>query len=244
MSTKRISADDGGCGNSEEKEEKFKLKYINAGHIGTAELSLGQAMQEIIHFAQISRNGLGYIRDAVHAKTDEEFEFFRKKLVKYEEIADRIEYEIGTFLNALPQEELSEETREDTKRMYKIINELESLGDSGEAISRILSRRNVHGKRFTDKNVEKIDAMIALIDHAYEVMIENLSTKNFTEADLRRAIQCEIEINEMRNTLREEEIMRIEQNESSYQSSVYYLDIISEFERMGDFMINISEARE
>lgn len=228
----------------EEKEEKFKLKYINAGHIGTAELSLGQAMQEIIHFAQISRNGLGYIRDAVHAKTDEEFEFFRKKLVKYEEIADRIEYEIGTFLNALPQEELSEETREDTKRMYKIINELESLGDSGEAISRILSRRNVHGKRFTDKNVEKIDAMIVLIDHAYEVMIENLSTKNFTEADLRRAIQCEVEINEMRNTLREEEIMRIEQNESSYQSSVYYLDIISEFERMGDFMINISEARE
>ena len=75
-------------------------------------------------------------------------------------------------------------------------------------------------------------------------MIENLSTKNFTEADLRRAIQCEVEINEMRNTLREEEIMRIEQNESSYQSSVYYLDIISEFERMGDFMINISEARE
>ena len=206
--------------------------------------SIIKSKQEIIHFAQISRNGLGYIRDAVHAKTDEEFEFFRKKLVKYEEIADRIEYEIGTFLNALPQEELSEETREETKRMYKIINELESLGDSGEAISRILSRRNVHGKRFTDKNVEKIDAMIHLIDHAYEVMIENLSTKNFTEADLRRAIQCEVEINEMRNTLREEEIMRIEQNESSYQSSVYYLDIISEFERMGDFMINISEARE
>ncbi len=229
---------------NEEKEEKFKLKYINAGHIGTAELSLGQAMQEIIHFAQISRNGLGYIREAVHAKTDEEFEFFRKKLVKYEEIADRIEYEIATFLNALPQEELSVETREETKRMYKIINELESLGDSGEAISRILSRRNVHGKRFTDKNVEKIDAMIALIDRAYEVMIENLSTKHFTEADLRRAIQCEVEINELRNTLREEEILRIEQNESSYQSSVYYLDIISEFERMGDFMINISEARE
>ena len=228
----------------EEKEDKFKLKYINAGHIGTAELSLGQAMKEIVHFAQISRNGLGYIREAVHAKTDEEFEFFRKKLVKYEEIADRIEYEIATFLNALPQEELSEETREETKRMYKIINELESLGDSGEAISRILSRRNVHGKRFTDKNVEKIDAMIALIDRAYEVMIENLSTTHFTDTDLRRAIQCEVEINELRNTLREEEILRIEQNESSYQSSVYYLDIISEFERMGDFMINISEARQ
>lgn len=228
----------------EEKEDKVTLKYINAGHIGTAELSLGQARKEIVHFAQISRNGLGYVRDAVHAKTDEEFELYRKKLVKYEEIADRIEYEIGTFLNALPQENLSEETRGETKRMYKMINELESLGDSGEAISRILSRRNIHGKRFTDKNVEKIDIMIDLVDKAYGVMIDNLSVKHFTDAELRRAVDCEIEINEMRNLLREEEILRIEQNESSYQSSVYYLDIISEFERMGDFMINISEARQ
>lgn len=86
--------------------------------------------------------------------------------------------------------------------------------------------------------------MIDLIDKAYVVMIENLSVKEFTQENLRRAIDCEIEINEMRNTLREEEILRIEQNESSYQSSVYYLDIISEFERMGDFMINISEARQ
>lgn len=225
-------------------DSKVKLKFINAGHIGTAELAIGQAHKEIVHFAQISRNGLDYIRQAVHASTDEDFEIYRKKLVKYEEIADRIEYEIGTFLNALPQESLSEETRIETKRMYKMINELESLGDSGEAISRILSRRNIHGKRFTDKNVEKIDTMIDLIDKAYGIMIENLSTKEFTQEDLRRAIDCEIEINDMRNTLREEEILRIEQNESSYQSSVYYLDIISEFERMGDFMINISEARQ
>ena len=225
-------------------DSKVKLKFINAGHIGTAELAISQANKEIVHFAQISRNGLDYIRQAVHAATDEDFEIYRKKLVKYEEIADRIEYEIGTFLNALPQEDLSEETRVKTKRMYKIINELESLGDSGEAISRILSRRNIHGKRFTDKNVEKIDTMIDLIDKAYVVMIENLSVKEFTQENLRRAIDCEIEINEMRNTLREEEILRIEQNESSYQSSVYYLDIISEFERMGDFMINISEARQ
>lgn len=225
-------------------DSKVKLKFINAGHIGTAELAIGQAHKEIVHFAQISRNGLDYIRQAVHASTDEDFEIYRKKLVKYEEIADRIEYEIGTFLNALPQESLSEETRVETKRMYKMINELESLGDSGEAISRILSRRNIHGKRFTDKNVEKIDTMIDLIDKAYGIMIENLSTKEFTQEDLRRAIDCEIEINDMRNTLREEEILRIEQNESSYQSSVYYLDIISEFERMGDFMINISEARQ
>ncbi|MDO4758141.1 MAG: Na/Pi cotransporter family protein [Rikenellaceae bacterium] len=228
----------------EEKEDKVKLKFISAGHMGTAELSLAQARKEIIHFAQISHQGLAYIRSAVEAKKEEEFEIYRKKLVKYEEIADRIEYEISAFLNALPQENLSEETRTETKRIYKIIGELESLGDSGEAISRILSRRNSHGKSFTDKNIEKIGRMLDLIDKAYKIMIDNLSVKEFTQENLRMAVDCEIEINEMRNTLREEKILRIEKNEVDYQSSVYYMDIISEIERMGDFMINISEARQ
>lgn len=226
----------------DQEEEKVKLKFISAGPLGTPELAMTQAKNEIVHFAQISRNGLGYIKQAVHATNEEEFELYRKKLVKYEEISDRIEYEIATFLNALPQEDISEHTQKQVKAMYKIINELESLGDSGEAISRILSRRNIHGKRFTDKNVEKIDSMIELVDKAYEVMIENLSTKEFTQADLRRAVDCEIEINNMRTLLREEEILKIEQNESNYPSSVYYIDVIAEFERMGDYIINVSEA--
>ena len=226
----------------DQEEEKVKLKFISAGPLGTPELAMTQAKNEIVHFAQISRNGLGYIKQAVHATNEEEFELYRKKLVKYEEISDRIEYEIATFLNALPQEDISEHTQKQVKAMYKIINELESLGDSGEAISRILSRRNIHGKRFTDKNVEKIDSMIELVDKAYEVMIENLATKEFTQADLRRAVDCEIEINNMRTLLREEEILKIEQNKSNYPSSVYYIDVIAEFERMGDYIINVSEA--
>lgn len=226
----------------DEEEEKVKLKYIAAGPLGTAELAITQANNEIVHFAQISRNGLAYIKEAVHANDEETFEIYRKKLVKYEEISDRIEYEIASFLNALPQESISEDTQKKVKAMYKIIGELESLGDSGEAISRILSRRNIHGKRFTDKNVEKIDSMIELVDKAYGVMIENLSNKHFAPEDLRRAVDCEIEINNMRTTLREEEILKIEQNESNYPSSVYYIDIIAEFERMGDYIINVSEA--
>ncbi len=227
---------------SNAEDETLKLKFINAGPIGTAELAIGQAKNEIVHFAQISRNGLGYVKSAIHAKDEDEFEIYRKKLVKYEEIADRIEYEIASFLNALPQDSISEDTRTKTKAMYKIINELESLGDSGETISRIISRKNIHGKLFTEKNIEKIDLMIALVDKAYGVMIDNLSKNQFTQTDLRRAIDCEMEINEMRNTLREEEILKIEKNESTYQNSVYYIDIISEIERMGDYMINVSEA--
>ena len=226
----------------EDEEQTVRLKFINAGPMGTAELAIVEAKKETIHFAQICHNGLGYIRSAIHAKDENEFETYRKKLVKYEEIADRIEYEIASFLNALPQESISEDTRQKVKAMYKIIGELESLGDSGESISRIISRRNIHNKQFTEQHIEKIDTMLSLVDKAYKIMINNLETTENTSDNLRCAVDCEIEINDMRNTLREAEILKIEENSSEYQSSVYYLDIISEIERMGDFMINISEA--
>ena len=225
----------------EDEEQTIRLKFINAGPMGTAELALEEARKEIIHFAQICRNGLEYIRSAVHAEGEADFETFRKKLVKYEEIADRIEYEIATFLNALPQDSISEDTRKQVKSMYKIIGELESLGDSGESISRILSRRNIHNKHFTERHINKVDTMLTLIDKAYGIMIDNLSNSENC-VDIRNAIDCEIEINDMRNNLREEEILRIESNDAEYQSSVYYIDLLSEIERMGDFMINISEA--
>ena len=226
----------------EEEEQTIRLKFINAGPMGTAELAIEEAKKEVVHFAQICHNGLEYIRSAINAKTENDFEVYRKKLVKYEEIADRIEYEIAAFLNALPQESLSDETRRQIKATYKIIGELESIGDSGESISRIISRRNIHNKQFSADHIEKIDSMLNLIDKAYIVMIENLSADHNGAENIMHAMNCEIEINNMRNELREEEILKIESSSTEYQSSVYYLDLISEIERMGDFMINISQA--
>ena len=227
-----------------DKEDTVKLKFIDAGPLSTAELAIGQARNEVIHFAEISRNGLGYIRQLVNAKSDKEFDQMCAKLVKYEEISDRIEYEIAQFLNALPEDSISEDTRTEAKRMYKIIGELESLGDSGEAVSRILTRRNSHQQKFSAEQVANIEKMLDRVDHAYEVMIENLKAEHFESIDLRLATDCEIEINELRNTLREEEIYRIDRGEGDYRNSVYYLDTVSEIERMGDFIINISQALE
>ncbi|MBE6219234.1 MAG: Na/Pi cotransporter family protein [Rikenellaceae bacterium] len=227
-----------------DKEDTVKLKFIDAGPLSTAELAIGQARNEVIHFAEISRNGLGYIRQLVNAKSDKEFEQMCAKLVKYEEISDRIEYEIAQFLNALPEDSISEDTRTEAKRMYKIIGELESLGDSGEAVSRILTRRNSHQQKFSAEQVANIEKMLDRVDRAYKVMIENLKAEHFESIDLRLATDCEIEINELRNTLREEEIYRIDRGEGDYRNSVYYLDTVSEIERMGDFIINISQALE
>ncbi len=224
------------------EDDNVKLKYISAGPLSTAELSIDQARNEVIHFAEISRRNIGHIRQALAARNDKEFESARQQLVKYEEISDRIEYEIAQFLNSLPEDSISEDTRTETKRMYKIIGELESLGDSGESIGRILARRNSHNQKFTEEQGSKLETMLVALDKAYGVMIDNLRAKQFEPIGLRLATDCEIELNELRNNIREEEILNIENDGSNYQSSVYYLDIVSEIERMGDFIINISQA--
>ena len=231
-------------GKQNPEDEAFRLKFISGGHTSTAELSITQAKSEIQHFAQILHNGLGYVRSAVHATKEDEFEHFRQKLVKYEEISDRIEFEIASFLKDIPQESISEHTRESVNSMYKIINEMESLGDSGEAISRILTRRNKHEKSFSAENIRSIDALLDLVDKAYVIMIENLKSDSMGMIGLKKAVDCEIQINELRNLLREEEINNMEKDGTHYLSSVYYMDVISEIERMGDFIINISQALE
>ena len=228
----------------ENKEEKpFRLKYIEAGHLATPELSTEQAFKEVIHFANISRNGLGYARAAINETNPEKFDEIRGKLVKYEEISDRIEYEIATFLNAVSAEEISARTSMKIKAIYKIIGELESLGDSGESISRILSRRNIHNKSFDGDTIKKLNAMIDLVDNAYRVMITNLTLAfDGKLEEISNAYAAEERINYLRNNLRDEEIESIEGERKNYQTSVYYMDIVSQLETMGDFLINISQT--
>ena len=225
--------------------ETFRLKYIEAGHLATPELATEQAFNEIIHFAQISKKGLGYARAAINETDPDRFEALRGKLVKYEEISDRIEYEIASFLNAVSAEEISEKTSREIKAMYKIIGELESLGDSGESISRILSRRNIHKKVFDGDAIKNLNNMADVVEHAYDAMIANLSSAysgGLTE--ISNAYNAEDRINNLRNNLRDFEIENIESARKNYQTSVYYMDIVNEFEKMGDFMINISQALE
>ena len=226
-----------------QEKDVFRLKYIEAGPLATPELATEQAFNEIIHFAEISKKGLGYAREAINETDADKFEELRGKLVKYEEISDRIEYEIASFLNAVSAGEVSEKTSKEIKAMYKIIGELESLGDSGENISRILSRRNIHKKAFDAEAIKKLSQMTGLVDKAYDVMIENLGLAfNGKLEEIANAYAAEDRINVLRNNLRDEAIEGIDSDDKKYQSSVYFMDIVSELERMGDFMINISQS--
>ena len=226
-------------------KEVFRLKYISAGPLATPELSVGQAFEEIISFAKISKNGANYAQNAINEADTDKFEELRSKLVKYEEISDRIEYEIATFLNGISAEEVSESTSLKIKSMYKIIGELESLGDSGETISRILSRKNIHNKKFDADIIKNLNAMADAVNAAYDVMIENLTAAHKGElTNISNAYNAEDRINTLRNNLRDAVIENIENDGKNYQTSVYYMDIINAYESMGDFMINVSQDLE
>ena len=228
-----------------QEQEVFRLKYISAGPLATPELAVEQAFDEIIHFAEISRTGLGYAREAVRESDPDKFEELRAKLVKYEEISDRVEYEIAAFLNAVSAGDISRETSMKIKAMYKIIGELESLGDSGETISRILSRKNIHKKVFDQETLKRLEDMAAAVDYAYGAMITNLNAAYKGELEnISNAYNAEDRINNLRNYLRDAEIEAIESERKNYQTSVYYMDIVSELEKMGDFIINISQNLE
>ena len=220
--------------------EVFRLKYISGGPLSTAELSISEAQQEIVHFAEICSNGFGYIRQAINENDPEAFDKLNDKLIKYEEITDRIEYEIATYLNDVSKNEISDEVKDKIKAMYKIVGELESLGDSGEAIGRILKRKNAHGKVFDKSILDRLNKMMDLVQKGYDVMIENL--KNTDLKDISNAENCEYNINECRNHLREEHIVNIESNSYNYLTGVYFMDVLSELEKIGDFLINVSQA--
>ena len=220
--------------------EVYRLKYISGGPLHTAELSLQEAKLELIHFAEICRNGFGYVREAINEQDQTKFDELNDKLIKYEEITDRIEYEIATYLNEVSKNELSQESSDKVKAMYKIIGEMESLGDSGESIGRILKRKEAHGKVFDKTILDRLNKMSDLIMKAYDVMIENLKNENLR--DISNALNCEYNINECRNHLREEHIVNIESDSYNYLTGVYYMDVLAELEKIGDFLINISQA--
>ena len=227
----------------EGEKETYRLKYIAGGPLGTAELSVNEAHMEIIDFGRICCKGYGRVREAIKAHMTDAEDDAIAQLVKYEQITDNIEYEIATYLNEVTKGEISNATAAKIKRMYKIIGEMESLGDSGEAISRILSRARHYKQDFDESMRSKIDRMMDLVETAYQAMMDNLrDSLKAPLTDISNATDAEDAINAYRNALREEHIANLEKATYNYSAGVFYMDIVSELERIGDFIINISQA--
>ena len=226
---------------AKDADDNPKLMYIGqGGAVSTPELAVSEAEKEIIHFGQVVCEDLEYVRLAIHARGND-FAKWREKLVKYEEVTDNIEYEIANFLNRIDRSVLSERSNNKIRAMYRIISEMESLGDSGESISRLLERARDHSQKLGKRHIEEIDSMLALISEAYDAMSYNL--KNSEEIkEIDNAYKIENAINDRRTQLRDAELKLLEEHPEEYFESVFYLDLLERLEEMGDYIINISQA--
>lgn len=226
------------------QEEVKHLRYISAGPVPTPELGAQQALLETIHFASISQREVDIIGEAVRNLETKDFEVSRTRLVKYECIADKIEHEIAAFLSSLTENDTSQHTSLLTKSLFRIISELESLGDSGECISRILLRIKERGDSLSPERKDGITQMLSALQKAYNTMLFNLKAidNDRQHIDLHQAIEDERAVNQLRDQLRDKEYARIESGDGLYAGSTLYLDVIAELERMGDYLINISQA--
>ncbi|MBO4525861.1 MAG: hypothetical protein J5692_04640, partial [Bacteroidales bacterium] len=191
---------------------------------------------------RLCRKDLGYVRAAVNATSLNEFEEADKKLIHYEEVTDDIEREIATYLREVSKNELSGGGMARVREIYRIIGEMESLGDSGETIGKIIARVWDHDSRFTENMLHRLNNMIDLVDAAYAAMEQNLSTPIVEMEDIRNAEEAEKAINDYRDRLRSEHLTNIEKASYPYETGSFYMDLVNCLEKMGDFIINISQS--
>ncbi|MBR6002698.1 MAG: Na/Pi cotransporter family protein [Bacteroidales bacterium] len=225
-----------------EEKETYRLKYIGIGNIATGDLALNTAKMEVVEFGYLCRRDLAYIRSAINAGTKAEFEAADKKLVHYEEVTDNLEREIATYLREVSKNELSISALARIRELYRVIGEMESLGDSGETIGKILARVWEHDCHFTENMLSQLNQMVDLVDKAYDAMDHNLATPLVELDDITNAEQAEEAINEYRDILRNEHLSNIEKASYPYETGSFYMDVVNCIEKMGDFIINISQS--
>lgn len=226
-----------------ESDDESRLKYISSGIINTPELAIEQAEKEILHFSDIVSKQLGYVREAVNKCDDTSaFDDYYRKVEHYEQITDRVEFEIAKYLGHLRGGDLSPDSSGRVQAMYRIIGEIESIGDSGYNIVRILKRKNMHNRHFDAGMTGNINRMLDLVGKAMEIMRSNLEKDYGSVKEISGAQEAEKSINTFRDQLKELHIRSIEEGEEDYLQGVYYTDIIYECEKIGDYIINVSEA--
>lgn len=227
----------------EKKDEPFRLRHISTWRIASPAIAIEQTYREVLDFAQAAFDGFQYVKRMLTVTDADKFELYRTKLIHCEEITDKYEYELAAFLSKLSAEQTSSEENQEIKSLYRVISELESLGDSCENISRLFVRLRTHTKGFNEESSSKLALLIGKVNQAFVAMITNLkAAQQGTLTSIDNAITIEQGINETRDVLREEGILQIERQSGNYQSMNYYLDMLEQLEAMGDFIINVSQS--
>ena len=225
-----------------EEDEEPRLRFITGGMLSTAELSILQARKEIHLFAERTHRMFGMVQDLMHTEKDDDFNKLFSRVEKYENISDNMELEIANYLNQVSEGRLSSESKLQIRAMLREVTEIESIGDSCYNLARTINRKRQTNQDFTEKQYEHIHFMMKLTDDALAQMIVVVEKPEHQSIDINKSFNIENEINNYRNQLKNQNILDVNNKEYDYQMGVYYMDIIAECEKLGDYVVNVVEA--
>ena len=225
-----------------EVEDEFRLQFIKGGIMKTPEIAILQAQKEIDVFGEKMQFTFGLVKDLSQAKEEDEFKKIFDRIEKNEDLSDRMEKEIGQYLGQVGDAHLSDESKEKLRAMLRQIGELESVGDSCFNLARILSRKREHKVVFREEQENQIIEMYKLVDAAMTRMNQILKGPR-EEFDLSESEDLELRINGFRNQLKRQNIVDLDNHIYDYENGTVYMDLINEFEKTADYVINVVEAR-
>ena len=225
-----------------DEDEEYRLRYITGGMLSTAELSILQARKEITLFAERTGRMLDMVKALFYEKNEDAFLKTYSRVEKYESISDRMEIEIANYLTCVAEGRLSSEGKEEIRIMLRAVSEIESIADSCNNMARSIKRRNEFKSIFIDEQNHNVDQMLALTEKALHRMIEILKKSELVRDDVNPSYNIENEINNYRNQLKIHNVEDINNKKYQYQDGVYYMDIIGEAEKLGDYVLNVVQA--
>ena len=226
-----------------DEEEDFSLHFITAGFMKTPELSVLEAQKEIQQFAIRIQRMFGLVKELLVEKDEKTFNKMYSRIEKYEGISDNMELEIAQYLDEVSDAHLSDDTKAKIRAMLREISEIESIGDACYNIARTISRK-YQGKQdhFNQKQYEHIFQMMELTDQALTQMNALMAGRKVSY-DVNRSFNIENEINNYRNQLKSQNINDVNNHAYTYAVGTIYMDIINECEKLGDYVVNVVEAR-
>ena len=224
------------------QDEDYRLRFISGGLLSTAELSIMEAQKEIRHFAERCQRMFTFVPELMKITDETEFNKLFSRIGKYENITDSMEMEIAAYLNKVSEGRLSDASKAQIQKMLRQITELESIGDSVYNLGRTLNRHRMHCQdAFTPEQTQHMQTMLGLVEGSLEEMMKRIDL-TAPRTNITKSINIEHEINNYRKQLRNQNLSDVNAGLYSYQLGVFYVDFISECERLADYVMNVVQA--
>ena len=227
----------------EAAEGQVRLHYIEGGLVTTPEIAVLQAQREVAAYGEHSREMFGHVVTLLNTPAGKEFDAAFDAIVAEEDHSDHVELAIADFLAQVGDRHLSDETKGKVRTMLRQIGEVESVGDACNNLARTIKRFRSAGEKFTEQQTSEVQEMMSLVDKALAQMNIVLDRYNRRDPGIKESLRLENEINALRDRLRSENLEAVNEHRVSYTVGTAFNDLVCECEKLGDYVINVAQAR-